>query len=119
MDDLRHTVLCVDDEQNILNALKRLLRKESYRLLTSTTGNGGLQLLAENDVQVVISDQRMPGMSGTAFLKQVKEGYPHVIRIMLTGYTDVDTISTSINQGHIYKFFLLLISSKTMIALCK
>jgi len=106
MDDLRHTVLCVDDEQNILNALKRLLRKESYRLLTSTTGSRGLQLLAENDVQVVISDQRMPEMNGTVFLKQVKEMYPHIIRIILTGYTDVDTISNSINQGHIYKFFL-------------
>ena len=106
MGDLRHTVLCVDDEQNILNALKRLLRKESYRLLTSTTGSGGLQLLTENDIQVVISDQRMPEMNGTAFLKQVKELYPHIIRIILTGYTDVDTISNSINQGHIYKFFL-------------
>ena len=60
MNDVRHTVLCVDDEQNILNALKRLLRKESYRLLTSNTGSGGLQILAENHVQVVISDQRMP-----------------------------------------------------------
>lgn len=106
MADFRHTVLCVDDEQNILNALKRLLRKENFRFLTCTTGGGGLQLLAENDVQVVISDQRMPEMSGTDFLKQVKELYPHTIRIILTGYTDVDTISESINQGHIYKFFL-------------
>jgi len=106
MNDMRNTVLCVDDEPNILNALKRLLRNENYRLLTSTTGCEGLQMLAENDVQMVISDQRMPEMNGTAFLKQVKEMYPDIIRIMLTGYTDVDTISKSINQGHIYKFFL-------------
>jgi response regulator RpfG family c-di-GMP phosphodiesterase len=106
MDNNEHTVLCLDDEQNILNALKRLLRKENYHLLTCTTGDEGLQLLSQNEVQVVISDQRMPEMSGTEFLKQVKELYPDIIRIILTGYTDVETISNSINQGHIYKFFL-------------
>ena len=106
MNDLRHTVLCVDDEQNVLNALKRLLRKETFRLLTCTNGREGLELLARNDVQVVISDQRMPEMNGNDFLKEVKDLYPQTIRIILTGYTDVDTISNSINKGHIYKFFL-------------
>lgn len=101
-----HTVLCVDDEQNILNALKRLLRKEPYRLLTCDSGKEGLEILAGNEVHVVISDQRMPGMSGTDFLRQVKESHPNVIRIILTGYTDVDSITQSINEGHIYKFFL-------------
>ena len=106
MNELRHTVLCVDDEQNILNALKRLLRKETFRLLTCTNGREGLELLARNDVQVVISDQRMPEMNGTDFLREVKDIYPQTIRIILTGYTDVETISNSINKGHIYKFFL-------------
>jgi response regulator RpfG family c-di-GMP phosphodiesterase len=106
MNDFKHTVLCVDDEVNILNALKRLLRKENYRLLTGTSGKEGLELLAQNEVHVVISDQRMPEMSGSEFLRQVNECYPHIIRIILTGYTEVDTITKSINEGHIYKFFL-------------
>lgn len=106
MDRYIHTVLCVDDEVNILNALKRLLRKEPYRLITCTSGEEALNQLAQNEVHIVISDQRMPKMNGTDFLRKVKEHYPHIIRIILTGYTDVDTITQSINQGHIYKFFL-------------
>ena len=106
MNDYQHTVLCVDDEENILHSLKRLLRKEGYRLLTATSGAKGLKVLKENDVHVVISDQRMPEMSGTEFLAKVKENYPDVIRIVLTGYTEVDSITASINKGHIYKFIL-------------
>lgn len=102
----QHTVLCVDDEQNILSSLKRLLRKESYRLLTAASGPEGLEILANNDIDMVISDQRMPGMSGTDFLKQVKALYPEIIRIILTGYTEVDSITEAINEGSIYKFFL-------------
>lgn len=106
MNDDKHTVLCVDDEQNILNALKRLLRKDGYRLLTASSGNEGLKILEENDVDLVISDQRMPEMSGTEFLARVKEQHPDALRIVLTGYTDVDCITESINKGYIYKFFL-------------
>jgi response regulator RpfG family c-di-GMP phosphodiesterase len=106
MNDYQHTVLCVDDEENILHSLKRLLRKEGYRLLTATSGAEGLKVLKENDVHLVISDQRMPEMSGTEFLAKVKENYPDVIRIVLTGYTEVDSITASINKGHIYKFIL-------------
>ncbi|MDY6988068.1 MAG: response regulator [Thermodesulfobacteriota bacterium] len=106
MNDFKHTVLCVDDENNILNSLKRLLRKEGYNLLTASSGGDGLKILEESDVHLVICDQRMPGMSGTDFLASVKEKYPDAIRIVLTGYTEVDTITESINKGHIYKFFL-------------
>ena len=106
MTDYPKTVLCVDDEKNILQALKRLLRREGYRVLTATSGHAGLDLLASNAVQVVICDQRMPEMNGIDFLAQVKERFPEVIRIVLTGYTDIDAISESINKGHIYKFFL-------------
>ena len=106
MNDDKHTVLCVDDEQNILNALKRLLRKDGYRLLTASSGDEGLKILEQNEVHVVISDQRMPEMSGTEFLARVKEHHPAALRIVLTGYTDVDSITESINEGHIYKFFL-------------
>lgn len=106
MQPIEHTVLCVDDERNILSALKRLLRKENYRLLTGNSGKEGLEILAENEVHVVVSDQRMPEMNGTEFLKEVRKGYPNILRIILTGYTDVDTITEAINEGHIYKFFL-------------
>jgi response regulator RpfG family c-di-GMP phosphodiesterase len=106
METKERTLLCIDDEPNILNALKRLLRKENFRLLTATSGKEGLQCLAENEVHVVVSDQRMPEMNGTEFLKEVKTRYPDIIRIILTGYTDVDSISEAINEGHIYKFFL-------------
>jgi response regulator RpfG family c-di-GMP phosphodiesterase len=102
----KHTVLCVDDEQNILNALKRLLRKDGYRLLTASSGDEGVRILEQNEVHVVISDQRMPDMSGMEFLARVKECYPDALRIVLTGYTEVDSITESINKGHIYKFFL-------------
>ncbi|BBO91678.1 response regulator [Desulfosarcina ovata] len=106
MESIQHTVLCVDDEPNILNALKRLLRKEEYRLLTGSSGRQGLEILSANEVHIVISDQRMPEMNGTEFLKEVRAGYPDILRIILTGYTDVDTITEAINEGHIYKFFL-------------
>jgi FixJ family two-component response regulator len=106
MNKTKRTLLCIDDEPNILNALKRLLRKEDFRLLTANSGKAGLQVLAENEVHVVLSDQRMPEMNGTEFLKQVKASHPDIIRIILTGYTDVDSIGEAINEGHIYKFFL-------------
>jgi response regulator RpfG family c-di-GMP phosphodiesterase len=106
MTEFSHTVLCVDDEVNVLNALKRLFRKEGYRLLTTSSGADALKLLQDNPVHMIISDQRMPEMSGTELMARVKEFYPDMIRIILTGYTDVDTITESINQGHIYKFFL-------------
>lgn len=106
MNENRHTVLCVDDEKNILRSLKRLLRKEDYRLLTASSGEEGLKVLEKNDVHMVISDQRMPKMSGTEFLAALKTKYPDVIRIILSGYTEVDSITESINKGHIYKFLL-------------
>jgi response regulator RpfG family c-di-GMP phosphodiesterase len=106
MTDSQHTVLFVDDEENILNSLKRLLRKEGYKILTATSGTAGLEMLKEHDIHLVVTDQRMPGMSGTEFLAKVKENYPEVIRIVLSGYTEVDSITESINKGNIYKFML-------------
>jgi response regulator RpfG family c-di-GMP phosphodiesterase len=106
MTDNQHTILCVDDERNILQSLKRLLRKEGYNLLLADSGDEAFKLLEDNEVHLVISDQRMPQMSGTEFLATVKERFPDVLRVILTGYTDVDSITESINKGHIYKFFL-------------
>jgi len=106
MEQDQHTILCVDDEKSILNSLKRLLRREDYRLLTANSGEEGLKLLKENNVHLVVCDQRMPEMSGTDFMARVKVDYPDIIRIVLTGYTDVDAITESINKGHVYKFLL-------------
>ncbi|MBW2107514.1 MAG: response regulator [Deltaproteobacteria bacterium] len=106
MGNAQHSIVCVDDEQNILQALKRLLRKEPYRVFTASSGPEALKILEENEVQVIITDQRMPEMSGTELLAEVRKKYPDTIRIVLSGYTEVDTITESINKGHVYKFFL-------------
>jgi YesN/AraC family two-component response regulator len=106
MNNYQYTILCVDDEENILSSLRRLLRGEDYRIMTAASSMEGLKVLEENDVQLIISDQRMPGMSGTEFFAVVRERFPEAIRIILSGYTDVDAITESINKGHIYKLLL-------------
>ncbi|HET7064245.1 MAG TPA: EAL domain-containing protein [Rudaea sp.] len=98
------TLLLVDDEENILNALIRMLRRDGYRILTATGADDALDVLGRNDVQVVISDQRMPGTSGTELLSKVKEMYPDTVRMVLSGYTDLAAVTAAINQGAIYKF---------------
>jgi|GEM_PF-606361 len=99
------TLLCVDDEANILQSLKRLLRREGYTILTAESGEEGLACLASNpQVQIVISDQRMPGMSGSQFLMQVKKNYPDMIRVILSGYAEAEAIVEAINDAEVYHF---------------
>ncbi len=98
------TILIVDDETGIQSALHRLLRRDGYRVLKASGGEEGLALLAEHDVQVIISDQRMPGMSGAEFLSAVKELHPHTIRIILSGYTDLAVVTDAVNRGAVFKF---------------
>lgn len=100
----QRTLLLVDDETNILNALKRTLRCEGYRLLSAGSGAEGLDLLAGSEVGVIVSDQRMPQMTGVEFLRRVKSLYPKTVRIVLSGYTDLDSVTKAINEGAIYKF---------------
>lgn len=98
-------ILCVDDEINVLRALKRLFMDTDYELITASSGEEGLRLLKEHDpVQLIISDYRMPGMNGVDFLQQVCENWPKVIRIILSGYADTASIVSAINEGQIYKF---------------
>ncbi|MGM0701325.1 MAG: EAL domain-containing protein [Pseudomonadota bacterium] len=99
-----HTVLLLDDEANILRALTRTLRRDGYRILATESAHHAFELLATEDVQVIISDQRMPEMSGTEFLRRVKELYPDTIQIVLSGYTDLKTVTAAINEGAIFKF---------------
>ncbi len=98
------TLLIVDDDQNILSALKRVLRREDIDLLTASSGEEGLELLAKREVGVILSDQRMRGMSGTDFLGRVMALHPQTIRIILSGFTDQGTIMEAVNTGHVYKF---------------
>ncbi len=100
----QRTLLLVDDEQGIRTALSRLLRSDGYTILSAASGEEGLELLALNAVQVIISDQRMPGMSGTTFLNTVKQLYPDTVRIILSGYTDLAVVTDAVNRGAVYKF---------------
>lgn len=99
-----HTLLLVDDEENILSALKRLLRRDGYQIITATSAADGLQRLVEHEVDVIISDQRMPGMTGVEFLHRAKALYPHTVRMVLSGYTELQSIIDAVNEGAIYKF---------------
>lgn len=98
------TLLLLDDEDNVLRALVRLFRRDGYKVLTASTVREAFDLLASNPVQVIVSDQRMPDMSGTEFLAKVRELYPDTVRMVLSGYTDLATITEAINRGSIYRF---------------
>lgn len=103
-DHTNDTLLIVDDDANIRAALSRLFRRDGYHLLSAGSGDEALALLACHEVGVIIADQRMPGMSGAQFLGKVREQYPDCVRIMLSGYTDLSSVTDSVNQGAIYKF---------------
>ncbi|MCX8017852.1 MAG: EAL domain-containing protein, partial [Rhodocyclaceae bacterium] len=98
------SVLIVDDEPSILSALRRLLRREGYTILAATSAEEGLELLAAHEVGVVISDARMPGMSGAEFLGRVRDMYPDTMRIMLSGYTDLEAVTSAVNRGELFRF---------------
>lgn len=98
------TLLLVDDEENVLSSLARLFRRDGYRILTAASVRDALALLASNEVQVILSDQRMSEMSGTEFLAQVKMLYPDTIRLVLSGHADLATVTEAINHGAIYRF---------------
>lgn len=101
-----HIILCVDDEPSIIKSLNRLFRREGHRVLTAHSGQEGLSILSrlETPVSLIISDQRMPEMSGVAFLEKAKEFSPHAIRFLLTGYADMDAIVDAINKGEVSRY---------------
>src|SRR4030067_1316908 len=99
-----HSVLLVDDEENILNALKRTFRKEPYRIITAASGLEGLSVIEREKITLVLSDHRMPGMEGVEFLSEVRKKSPDTIRMMLTGYADIQAVMNAINQGEVYRF---------------
>jgi hypothetical protein len=98
------TVLFVDDEANLLNALRRELRGEPYEIVTAPSGPAGLDCMAALDAAVVVSDHQMPGMSGVEFLSQVRDRWPDTYRVMMTAFGDIETISSAVNLGGIHRF---------------
>lgn len=103
-DNKQWTILCVDDESSVLSSLKRLLRKASYHVLTADSGATALELMKTENVDLIISDMRMPGMSGAELFSQVALDYPEVTRLLLTGYSDMESTIAAVNMGKIHKY---------------
>ncbi len=102
----KHKLLLVDDEESITKALHRIFRREGYEIYTASSGQKGLEVLKEDKkpFSLIISDQRMPGMTGAQFLEKAKKIFPNAIRILLTGYSDMDAIVDAINKGEIHRY---------------
>ncbi len=98
------TLLLVDDEPNVIAALRRVMRADGYRILTASSGREGLELLALNPIDIIVADQRMPGMTGVEFLREAKTSHPLTIRIVLSGHTELQSVTDAINEGAIYRF---------------
>ncbi len=99
-----YKILFVDDEEKVLKAMRRIFRQENYTLFVAQSGQEALELLKDESVHVVISDHKMPGMTGAELLREIKALYPQTIRIMLTGYADVNAVMGAVNEGAVYKF---------------
>jgi len=102
---MKHSVLFVDDEENILNSLKRLLRKEPYRQFFCLDGKSALDVLRKEEVSVIVSDMRMPGMNGVEFLREAMKLSSDSVKIILSGYADISDILKAVNEGRIDSFF--------------
>nr|WP_298137600.1 HD domain-containing phosphohydrolase [uncultured Pseudomonas sp.] len=98
------SVLLVDDEENILSSLRRVLRGQPYSVQIANGGEQALEILRKQPVDLVISDARMPGMDGATLLAEVQKHWPKTMRILLTGYADISTTIRAINQGQIYRY---------------
>ena len=101
--DDRIKVLFVDDEERILNGLRALFRQD-YHVFTADNGAAALDLVLKNGIQIVVSDQRMPGMTGVELLRQVRKAAPKTVRLLLTGYSELAALVGSINEGEIFRF---------------
>lgn len=101
-----YQILLVDDEPNVLNALKRVFRQENYTIHTANNGEEALKILSEEKCQLMISDFKMPVMNGGELMRRAKAEHPEMIRILLTGHADADAVMTAIKEGAVYKFIL-------------
>ncbi len=99
-------VLLLDDEPNVTAGLKRALHNDPWKIVTAATVGGAFDILARENVDVVVSDERMPGMSGSQFLTEVRKKYPNTIRMILSGQADLEAAVRAINEGEVYRFLL-------------
>ena len=103
---MTQTVLFVDDDANLLGGLLRTLRSEPYRVVTATSGEQALTLLASEAIDVVVSDDQMPSMSGLDLLTAVHQKYPETVSLMLSGQASIGTVVRALNQGQIFRFLI-------------
>src|SRR5262245_25496000 len=96
-------LLVVDDEPDLVQSVKDLLRFD-YRVLGATRAGEGLALMEREDIHVVMSDQRMPEMTGVEFLRRIKETHPNTVRLLFTAYADINAVTEAINQGNVYRY---------------
>ena len=106
MEHMEHVVLLVDDDPNVLHGLARALRMQPYQLYTATSGDEALLILKGREVDVIVADEQMPGMSGVDLLAWVANHYPEVMRLVLTGHPSIETAIRAINEGGVYQFFI-------------
>ena len=105
MEQRRHTLLVVDDEVDVLESLRHQFHR-GYRVLTSVSGKQAIEILLTEDVELILTDQRMPGMSGDQFLREARRLKPDAIRMLFTGYADIQAVISAVNEGHIFRYIL-------------
>jgi response regulator RpfG family c-di-GMP phosphodiesterase len=99
----KHTILVVDDEPDVVKSIQDLLRYD-YKVLGATRAADGLRLLSEQPVHVVLTDQRMPEMTGVDFLRHLRDTHPDMVRLLVTGYADIRAVIDAINEGNVYRY---------------
>lgn len=111
---MNQTVLFVDDDLSLTAAVQRTLRHESYRVLTCSSGEAALELLTVESVDVVVSDEQMPGMGGIELLTTIHRLYPDIVNIMLSGNASIGTVVRALSQGQIFRFLIKPCSSEEL-----
>ena len=99
----KHTLLVVDDEPDVCDSVHDLLRRK-FRVLKARSAAEGMKLMATEEVHIIMTDQRMPQVTGVELLTRVRVGHPHAVRMLFTGFADLESIIAAINQGHIFQF---------------
>ena len=104
--DVPPQVLFVDDEPELLATMRQNFRRQKFKIFTAESGPSALEILAQQKIEVVVSDERMPQMSGSEFLTEVRKTQPNTMRILLTGQVSIEAVAKAVNEGEIYRFLL-------------
>jgi len=99
----KHCLLIVDDEPNVCDSVHDLLRRE-YRVLKAHSAEEGYEIMRQEEVHIVMSDQRMPQITGVELLSKLKSRYPQAVRMLFTGFADLESVIAAINHGHVFQF---------------